>query len=178
LGTVEELIGTLEKSGCINIADYVRERKVDWVKIRGDVVKRLKSMGYDVRFEGSQMCISKRRDVAVDIAELIIQEKCVHRREILNRFNITGEEWKTVKRRVVKVLGTRGYKLYKYGGWVYCIEGNRPGQPIEMTAPLLVKIDAETAIKLEELAKKMGVSRAELVRQIIAGYLEKQMPAS
>lgn len=178
MSVVEELIGTLEKSGCINIADYVRERKVDWAKIRGDVVKQLKARGYDVRFEGSRMCISKRRDVVVDIAELIIQEKCVHRREILNRFNLTGEEWKNVRRRVVKVLGARGYKVYKYGGWVYCIEGNRPGQPIEMTVSLIVKIDAETAVKLEELAKKRGVSRAELVRQIIAGYLEKQMPVS
>jgi hypothetical protein len=178
LSAVEELIGTLEKSGCINIADYVRERKVDWVKIRGDVVKQLKARGYDVRFEGSRMCISKRRDVAVEIAELLIQEKCVHRREILNRFNMTGEEWKNIRHRVVKVLGARGYKMYKYGGWVYCIEGNRPGQPIEMTTPLFVKVDVETATKLEELARKRGVSKAELVRQIIAGYLEKQAPAS
>jgi hypothetical protein len=178
LGTVEELIGTLEKSGCINIADYVRGHKVDWVKIRDDVVKQLRARGYDVRFEGSRMCISKRRDVAVDIAEFIIQEKCVHRREILNRFNITGEEWKIVKHRVMKVLGARGYKMYKYGGWIYCIEGSRPGQPIEMTTPLFVKIDVETATKLEELAKKRGVSKAELVRQIIADYLERRTPAS
>jgi hypothetical protein len=178
LSTVEELISTLEKSGCINIADYVRERKVDWVKIRGDVVKQLYARGYDVKFEGSRMCISKRRDVAVDIAELMIQEKCVHRREILNRFNITGEDWKNVKRRVMKVLGARGYKMYKYGGWIYCIEGARPGQPIEMTTPLFVKIDAETAVKLEELAKKRGVSRAELVRQIIADFLERQASTS
>jgi predicted secreted acid phosphatase len=174
LSTVEELIDALEKSGCINIADYVRERKVNWVEIRSDVRKQLKARGYDVKFEGSRMCISKRKDVVVDIAEFIIQKKCVHRRQILNQYNMTGEEWKKIRGKIVKMLGAKGYKMYKYGGWVYCIGGARPEQTIEITIPLFVKIDVETAVKLEELAKKRGVSKAEVVREIIAGYLEKQ----
>jgi predicted secreted acid phosphatase len=178
LGAVEELIDTLEKTGCINIAEYVREHKVNWVKVRNDVRKQLKARGYDVKFEGSRLCISKRRDVAVDVADFIIQNKCVHRKQILSQYNMTGEEWKKIKVKVMKMLGAKGYKMYKHGGWVYCIEGARPEQTIEMTIPLFVKIDAGTMAKLEELAKKRGVSKAEVVREIIAGYLEKQAPAS
>jgi hypothetical protein len=178
LSEVEEFINIIERMGCVNIAEYARKHKVNWVEIREKVRRQLKARGYDVRFEGSQVCISKREDVAVSVADFLMQKGCVHRMGVMNIFNITGKEWKRVKRKVLEILGAKGYKVYKYGGWIYCIEGARPEQAIEMTIPLFVKIDAGTMAKLEELAKKRGVSKAEIVREIIAEYLEKQTPTS
>jgi predicted DNA-binding protein len=43
----------------------------------------------------------------------------------------------------------------------------------EMSIPLTVKLDAETHTRLEELARKKGVSKAEVVREAIIEYLEK-----
>jgi hypothetical protein len=90
-------------------------------------------------------------------------------------FNLTGDDWKRAKRRVVKLLAAKGYKLYKHAHWTYCVEGARPSKALEMTIPLFVKIDSETSSKLEEIARKKGVSRAEVVREAIKEYLERQV---
>jgi hypothetical protein len=171
LSVVEELINHVERTGCVNVVKWSKEHNVEWIEIRDDVIKGLERKGYDVRFKGVWMCLEQVRDLDSKIAELLIQEGCVNRRKIMELYNLTGDEWKRVKRRVVKLLAAKGYKLYKHAHWTYCVEGARPSKALEMTIPLFVKIDSETSYKLEELARKKGVSKAELVREIINRYL-------
>jgi hypothetical protein len=174
LSVVEELISLVERTGCVNVVKWSREHNVEWIEIRDDVIRGLERKGYDVRFKGVWMCLEQVRDLDSKIAELLIQEGCVHRRKIMELFNLTGDEWKRAKRRVVKLLAAKGYKLYKHAHWTYCVEGARPSKVPEMTIPLFVKIDPETASRLEEIARKKGVSRAEVVREAIREYLEKR----
>lgn len=173
MSVVDEMVSLVERTGCVNVVKYSKEHKVEWIDIRGDVIKKLVAKGYNVAFKGVWMCIQGVKDIDSKIAELLLQEGCVHRRKIMNLYNITGEEWKRIKRRVVKLLATKGYKVYKHGHWTYCVEGTRPSKALEMTLPLLVKVDAETMARLEELARKKGVSKAEVVREAIIEYLEK-----
>jgi hypothetical protein len=170
---VVELISLVERTGCVNVVKWSKEHNVEWIEIRDDVIKGLERKGYDVRFRGVWMCIEGFKDLDSKIAELLIQEGCVNRRKIMELFNLTGDEWKRAKRRVVKLLAAKGYKLYKHAHWTYCVEGARPSKTYMMTVPLFVKIDPETAYKLEELARKKGVSRAEVVREIIHRYLSE-----
>lgn len=172
MSVVEELVGLVERTSCVNVVKWSREHGVEWAEIRDDVIRSLKRKGYDVRFKGVWMCLEQIKDLDSKIAELLLQEGCVHRRKIMELYNITGNEWKRVKRRVVKLLAAKGYKVYKHGYWTYCVEGARPSKTPQMTVPLFVKIDPETALKLEELARKRGVSRAEIVREAINRYLE------
>jgi len=178
LSVVEELISLVERTGCVNVVRWSREHNVEWVSIRDDVIRGLERRGYDVRFKGVWMCLEGVRDLDSKIAELLIQEGCVHRRKIMELFNLTGDEWKRAKRRVVKLLAAKGYKVYKHGSWTYCVEGAKPTMVREMTIPLTVKLDAETHVKLEELARKKGVSKAELVREIIEEYLVRLASAA
>jgi uncharacterized protein (UPF0297 family) len=174
LNVVEDMVGLVEKTGCINVVKYSREHGVEWIEIRDDVIKGLEKKGYDVRFKGVWMCIQQIEDLDSKIVELLLQEGCVNRRKIMNLYNLTMDEWKRLKRRVAKLLAAKGYKMYKHAHWTYCVEGARPSKAIEMTIPLFVKIDSETSSRLEEIAKKRGVSRAEIVREAIKEYLERQ----
>jgi predicted HicB family RNase H-like nuclease len=171
---IEEFINLVERTGCVNVVKWSRERNVEWIEIRDDVIKGLERKGYDVRFRGVWMCLEQVRDLDSKIAELLLQEGCVSRRKIMELFNLTGDDWKRAKRRVVKLLAAKGYKMYKHAHWTYCVEGARPSKAFEMTIPLFVKIDSETSSRLEEIARKKGVSRAEVVREAIKEYLEKQ----
>jgi predicted HicB family RNase H-like nuclease len=171
LSVVEELISLVERTGCVNVVRWSREHNVEWVSIRDDVIRGLERRGYDVRFKGVWMCLEGVKDLDSKIAELLLQEGCVNRRKIMSMYNLTLEEWKRLKRRVVKRLAAKGYKLYKHGYWTYCVEGAKPKMAKEMTTPLTVKLDPETHARLEELAKKKGVSKAEIVREIIEEYL-------
>jgi predicted HicB family RNase H-like nuclease len=171
LDVVNEFINLIEKMGCVNVVRWSREHSVKWSEIKSDVMKGLEGKGYSVRFKGVWMCLEDVRDLDSRIVELLISEGCVHRRKIMELFNLTVDEWKRVKRRVVKLLATKGYRLYKYGYWTYCIEGAKPSEMHMMTVPLFVKIDPETYARLEELAKRKGVSKAEFVREIIQRYL-------
>jgi hypothetical protein len=173
LDVVNEFINLIEKMGCMNVVRWSRERGVKWSEIKSDVMKGLEGKGYSVRFKGVWMCLEDVRDLDSRIVELLVSEGCVNRRKIMELFNLTVDEWRRVKRRVVKLLATKGYRLYKHGYWTYCIEGARPSKVPEMTVPLVVKIDAETASRLEELARRKGVSRAEIVREIIHRYLSE-----
>jgi hypothetical protein len=174
LSVVEDLVGLVEKTGCINVVKYSREYGVEWIEIRDDVIRGLEKKGYDVRFKGVWMCIQQIKDLDSKIVELLLQEGCVNRRKIMNLYNLTMDEWKRLKRRVAKLLAAKGYKMYKHAHWTYCVEGARPSKALEMTIPLFVKIDSETSSKLEEIAKKKGVSRAEIVREAIKEYLERR----
>jgi uncharacterized protein (UPF0297 family) len=174
LSVVEELIGLVERTGCVNVVKWSKEHGVEWIEIRYDVIKSLEKKGYDVRFKGVWMCLEQVRDLDSKIVELLLQEGCVSRRKIMELYNITGDDWKRLKRRVAKMLAAKGYKLYKHAHWTYCVEGARPSKALEMTIPLFVKIDSETSSRLEEIARKKGVSRAEIVREAIKEYLERQ----
>ena len=174
MSVVEDLVGLVEKTGCINVVKYSKEHGVEWIEIRDDVIKGLEKKGYDVRFKGVWMCIEGVKDLDSKIAELLLQEGCVHRRKIMNLYNLTLDEWKRLKRRVAKLLAAKGYKMYKHAHWTYCVEGARPSKALEMTIPLFVKIDSETSSRLEEIARKKGVSRAEIVREAVKEYLERQ----
>jgi hypothetical protein len=178
LSLVEEFINLIERTGCVNVVKWSREHNVEWIEVRDDVIKGLERKGYDVRFKGVWMCLEQVRDLDSKIVELLLREGCVNRRKIMELFNLTGDEWKRLKRRVVKLLAAKGYRLYKHAHWTYCVEGARPSKAYAMTVPLFVKIDPETAYKLEELAKKKGVSRAEVVRQIIEEYLGRLASAT
>lgn len=171
MSVVEELINLVERTGCVNVVKWSREYNVEWIEIRDDVIRGLERKGYDVRFRGVWMCLEQVRDLDSKIAELLLQEGCVHRRKIMNLYNLTLDDWKRLKRRVAKLLATKGYKMYKHAHWTYCVEGARPSKAFEMTIPLFVKIDSETSSRLEEIARKKGVSKAELVREIIEEYL-------
>ena len=178
VSVVDEIVGLVERMGCINVVKESKKYDVDWINIREDVIKRLEAKGYDVRFKGVWMCVEGLKDLDSKIAELLLQEGCVNRRKIMSMYNLTLEEWKRLKRRVVKRLAAKGYKLYKHGYWTYCVEGAKPKMAKEMTTPLTVKLDPETHARLEELAKKKGVSKAELVREIIEGYLVRLASAA
>jgi hypothetical protein len=78
---------------------------------------------------------SKRGDLATSIAELLLQRGCVEKRTVLKLYNITGEDWKKVKQKVVKLLAVRGVKVYKWSNWTYCISGVKPSGSHEMTIP-------------------------------------------
>ena|GEM_PF-6907029 len=171
MSVVEELINLVERTGCVNVVKWSREYNVEWIEIRDDVIRGLERKGYDVRFRGVWMCIEGVKDLDSKIAELLLQEGCVNRRKIMNLYNLTLDEWKRLKRRVAKLLAAKGYKMYKHAHWTYCVEGARPSKAFEMTIPLFVKIDSETSSRLEEIARKKGVSKAELVREIIEEYL-------
>jgi hypothetical protein len=178
LSVVDEIVGLVERTGCINVVKESRKHNVDWISIRDDVVRKLEVRGYDVRFKGVWMCIEGFKDLDSKIAELLLQEGCVNRRKIMSMYNLTLEEWKRLKRRVVKRLAAKGYKVYKHGNWTYCVEGAKPKTAKEMTIPLTVKLDTETHVRLEGLAKKKGVSKAELVREIIEEYLGRSTSAT
>jgi hypothetical protein len=98
----------------------------------------------------------------------------VRKRTILKLYNITGEDWKKVKREVVKLLAVRGVKVHKWDNWTYRIIGVETSGSHEMTIPLFVKIDSETMAKPEELSRRKSVNKAELVREAIKEYLVKQ----
>ena len=171
MSVVDEIVGLVERVGCINVVKESKKYNADWINIREDVIKRLEAKGYDVKFKGVWMCVEGVKDLDSKIAELLLQEGCVNRRKIMSMYNLTLDDWRRLKRRVVKRLAAKGYKVYKHGYWTYCVEGAKPRVVREMTIPLTVKLDAETHVKLEELARKKGVSKAELVREIIEEYL-------
>jgi methyl coenzyme M reductase subunit C-like uncharacterized protein (methanogenesis marker protein 7) len=173
LSVVDEMVSLVERTGCINVVKESTRLKVNWIDIRDDVIKSLETKGYDVVFKGVWMCLQGVKDLDTKVAELLLKEGCVHKRKIMNLYNITGDDWKRVKRRVVKLLAAKGYKVYKHGYWTYCVEGAKPKMVREMSIPLTVKLDAETHTRLEELARKKGVSKAEVVREAIIEYLEK-----
>jgi len=173
LSVVDEIVGLVERVGCISVVKESKKYNTDWINIREDVIKRLEAKGYDVKFKGVWMCIEGLEDLDSKVAELLLQEGCVNRRKIMSMFNLTLDDWRRLKRRVVKRLAAKGYKVYKHGNWTYCVEGAKPTMVREMTIPLTVKLDPGTHVRLDELAKKKGVSKAELVREIIEEYLER-----
>ena len=178
MSVVEELINLVERTGCVNVVKWSREHNVEWISIRDDVIRGLEGRGYNVRFKGVWMCLEQVRDLDSKVVELLLQEGCVHRRKIMNLYNLTLDDWRRLKRRVAKLLAAKGYKLYKYGSWTYCVEGAKPRMVREMTIPLTVKLDPGTHVRLDELAKKKGVSKAELVREIIEEYLGRLASAT
>lgn len=174
MSTVEELVGLVEREGCVDIAGYIREHGLDWVSVRGKVLRALRARGYRVRSSGGRLCAEKRgEDPAVKLADLLLQRGCVRKVEALELLGLDERGWKGVVRRAVKVLASRGVSVYKEGYWSYCIEGASPKQVHVMSVTVPVRVDPDTNARLEELARRAGVSKAELIRKLIEEYLAK-----
>jgi hypothetical protein len=97
----------------------------------------------------------------------------VRKVEALELLGLDEGEWRRVVRRAIKVLASRGVRVYKEGYWSYCIEGASPKQVHVMSVTVPVRVDPDTNARLEELARRAGVSKAELIRKLIEEYLAK-----
>jgi len=173
LGAVDEIVGLAERVGCVSVVRESARLGVRWADVKDAVLEGLRARGYDVVFKGAWMCLKGAGGLESKVAELLLREGCVHKRAVMSLYGLGEDEWRRLKRRAVKLLASKGLRVYKHGNWTYCVEGARPRMVREMTVPLTVKLDAETHARLEALAREKGVSKAELVREIIAGHLER-----
>jgi hypothetical protein len=174
LSAVEWLVGLFEREGCVDVAALVRERGLDWVGVRESVLRALRAKGYRVRSEGGRLCAEKRgEDPAAKLAGLLLERGCVRKVEALELLGLDEGEWRRVVRRAAKALASKGISVYKEGYWSYCVEGASPRQAHAMSVTVPVRVDAKTNAALEELARRAGVSKAELIRRLIEEHLAR-----
>lgn len=175
MSVVEELVGLFEREGCVDVAALVRERGLDWVGVRESVLRALRAKGYRVaRPGGGRLCAEKRgEDPAVKLAGLLLERGCVRKIEAVELLGLDEGEWRRVVRRAAKALASKGITVYKEGYWSYCVEGASPRQAHAMSVTVPVRVDPKTNAALEELARRAGVSKAELIRRLIEEHLAR-----
>jgi hypothetical protein len=175
LGVVEELVWLLAERGeCVSIRELVAGRGLDWASVRTQVSRALRARGYRMLVREGRVCAEKRvEDPAVRFADLLKERGCVRKPEALELLGIGEAEWGRVARRAAGILAAQGVAVVKEGFWTYCIQGAGPRQPHTMTVTIPVRVDPWTNAKLEEEARKAGVSKAELIRILIAEHLAK-----
>jgi hypothetical protein len=175
LGVVEELVWLLAERGeCVSIRELVAGRGLDWASVRAELARALRARGYRMVVKERRVCAEKRvGDPAVRLAELLKQRGCVRKPEALELLGIDEAEWGRVARRAARILAAQGSGVYKASYWTYCIQGAGPRHPHTMTVTIPVRVDPWTNAKLEEEARKAGISKAELIRMLIEEHLTK-----
>ncbi len=175
MGVVEELVWLLAERGeCVGIRELAAERGLDWASVRVQVSRALRARGYRMVAREGRVCAEKRgEDPAVRLAELLKEKGCVRKPEALELLGIGEAEWERAARRAAGILAAQGVGVYKAGYWTYCIQGAGPRHPHTMTVTIPVRVDPWTNAKLEEEARKAGVSKAELIRMLISEHLAK-----
>jgi hypothetical protein len=174
LGVVEELVGLLERGECVGIRELVAGRGLDWASVRTELARALRARGYRMVVREGRVCAEKRsEDPAVGLAELLKRRGCVRKPEAVELLGIGEAEWRRVARRAAGILAAQGSAVIKVSYWIYCIQGAGPRHPHTMTVTIPVRVDPWTNAKLEEQARKAGVSKAELIRMLIAEHLAK-----
>jgi len=175
LGVVEELVWLLSERGeCVGIRELAAGRGLDWASVRTQLSRALRARGYRMVVREGRVCAERRsEDPAVGLAELLKQRGCVRKPEALELLGIGEAEWRRVARRAAGILAAQGVGVYKASYWIYCIQGAGPRHPHTMTVTIPVRVDPWTNAKLEEAARKAGVSKAELVRMLIEEHLAK-----
>jgi hypothetical protein len=173
LGVVEELVSMLAERGeCASIRELAKGRGLDWASVRPELARALRARGYRMVAREGRVCAEKRvEDPAVRLVDLLKQRGCVRKPEAVELLGIGGAEWGRVARRAAGMLAAQGLGVYKAGYWTYCIQGAGPRQPHTMAVTIPVRVDPWTNAKLEELAREAGVSKAELIRTLIAEHL-------
>ncbi len=175
MGVVEELVWLLAERGeCVGIRELAAERGLDWASVRAQVSRALRARGYRMVAREGRVCAEKRSgDPAVRLAELLKQRGCVRKPEAMELLGIGEAEWGRVARRAAGILAAQGVGVYKAGYWTYCVQGAGPRQPHTMAVTIPVRVDPWTNARLEEAAREAGVSKAELIRMLIAEHLAK-----
>jgi hypothetical protein len=122
-----------------------------------------------------RVCAEKRvEDPAVRFADLLKQRGCVGKPEAVELLGVGEAEWGRAARRAAGILAAQGLAVYKAGYWTYCIQGAGPRHPHTMTVTIPVRVDPWINARLEEEARKAGVSKAELIRMLIAEHLARK----
>jgi hypothetical protein len=175
LGVVEELVGLLERGECVSIRGLAAGRGLDWASVRTQVSRALRARGYRMVVREGRVCAEKRvEDPAVRFADLLKERGCVGKPEAVELLGIGEAEWGRVARRAAGILAAQGTAVYKAGYWTYCIQGAGPRHPHTMTVTIPVRVDPWINARLEEEARKAGVSKAELIRTLIAEHLARK----
>jgi hypothetical protein len=175
LSVVEELVSLLAERGeCVSIRELAAERGLDWASARVQIARVLRARGYRMLVREGRVCAEKRvEDPAVRLAELLKQRGCVRKTEAMELLGIGEAEWRRTARRAAGILVAQGVGVIKVGYWTYCIQGAGPKHPHTMTVTIPVRVDPWTNARLEEAAREAGVSKAELIRMLIAEHLVK-----
>jgi hypothetical protein len=174
LGVVEELVGLLERGECVSIRELAAGRGLDWASVRAQVSRALRARGYRMLVREGRVCAEKRvEDPAVRLADLLKRRGCVGKPEAMELLGIGEAEWGRVARRAAGILAARGSAVIKVSYWTYCIQGAGPRHPHTMAVTIPVRVDPWTNAMLEEEARKAGVSKAELIRMLIAERLAR-----